>query len=118
VATYDRLIEGGVAGLAACIVHPSPENEARYNATLLEALAFKSGRTDGQARREDMVDVMFDVVLALSGSLKARLIETVPAKLGISREEFERAVIPVMQLMTRAEIEQMLDAQLGNEGPA
>jgi hypothetical protein len=62
-----------------------------------------------------MVDVMFDIVLALRGAMKARLLERVPAKLGVTPEQLARVVDELeAQIMTREEIELLVDSHLAS----
>jgi hypothetical protein len=108
--TYDQLIERGASALAIVIMHPGPQNEDHLNKISLEAAKLRSGRDidDGMLHRASMIDVMVDIVQALRDTMKGRLLETLPAKLGVSRDEVERALAPALAMIaTRQDIEQI-----------
>jgi hypothetical protein len=113
MSEYDELIERGAARLAGWITNPTPEREAHMWDVVVEAVRLRSGRADDLAPREDWVAVMFDVVEAVCIGVKKRLIERLPGKLGVGPGEIARVLdLEMAQLMTRHEIEQMLDAHL------
>jgi hypothetical protein len=114
MSEYDRLIDRGVADLAGVILRPGSEKEGYLWRTVSQALQLRSGRADGQTYRQDMIDVMFDIVLALRGAMKARLLERVPAKLGVTPEQLARVLDLEAQIMTRKEIELLVDAHLAS----
>jgi hypothetical protein len=109
--SYDDLIARGVSALAAVILKPGHQNQDHFNRIATQAVLLRSGRSDGMASRRDIVDVTFQIYEGLRDELKSRLVNsTVLDKLGISREEFERGLSPVMATMiTREELEQSFD---------
>jgi hypothetical protein len=102
------LIERGISALATVILKPGHQNQDHFNRIVMQATLLRSGRSDGMARRQDVADVTFHIYEGLRDAVKSRLLDsTVATELGMTREEFDRGLSPVMATMvTREEIAQ------------
>jgi hypothetical protein len=110
------MIERATARLAGWIKDPTPQRESELGRAIEAAVQLRSGRDDGLARREDHIDVLFDVIETLRSSVKAHLIKTLPAKLGSDPDDVERALdIEMASLVRREELEAIIDAQLAGK---
>jgi hypothetical protein len=107
MSEYDDLIEQAAAQLAGS-VKGDADSEARLWATIDEAIRLRSGRTDDLMSANDAADVFGDVITTFMSAMKAKLMTTLPGKLGGTREEIEQALDREMaRMFPREQLEQM-----------
>jgi hypothetical protein len=110
--SYDTLLKRAVRQMTASVLRQSEAHDESLARTLVQMVQIRSGRDDDTVYREDISDVVREIVEATNAAMKSHLLKRLQRNLGADPAELEHALdAELAKVMPAEEIGRLLGSQ-------